>query len=251
MKLLKTAPLACTMALVASTASADGVVDSFDGLVDDVLASANASFFSGAVNTAAIDASVDISAGGDLPAGELTVTYGTAVTLDNFSATGDDVLGTGLSALSGGFDDTGNSDTNGGATYLDGIEATLKSETISQNFGDVTTVAAGAINESTMTLTETGAIASASAKDIAGSASVDINSSNTVGSQVGALTGALNTASIDGSVNIDMVNASGGGASIGTTAAGAINTSELTATFVGGGAAEANADLSPKFEPYD
>lgn len=205
------------VAATLSTAASAQVAASFDGLVDGVLAETNAAFFSSAVNVSDIDASVSITAGLGTVAGSASE----SVTESTDNAT---------------------SDIDGSTREITSnvTEAASATDGVSQNFGDISTVAAGAISDSTMTLNETGALASSAITTSSGLTDFSGNASNTAGGTVGVVQGALNTGSINSSVNVAMANAAGGATAIGTVAAGAINTGAITATFVGGSEAETN-----------
>ena len=207
------------VAATLSTAASAQVAASFDGLVEDVLSEANAAFFSSAINVADIDASVDITAGVEAVAGSISGSFTTST-------------------------DAAGSDINGSTRDITStvVDATIEADAITQNFGEISTVAAGAISDSTMDLNETGALASSAITTSSGLTDFSGNATNTAGGTLGAVQGALNTGNINGSVTVAMANAAGGASSIGTVAAGAINTGAITATFVGGDAAETNVN---------
>lgn len=228
-----------TAAILAATLASPSVAQvaaSFDGLVDDVLEGTNAAFFSAAINTAAIDGSVNIVAGSVVPAGELVIQQANTVSenaVGSFSlntSVSDSLLSTSTIA-DGSFDFSDVNET------VDRTMVTV--EAVNQNFGDVSTVAAGAISDSTMNLTETGSLATAAVNSTGSLTGFTGDASNTAGANVGVIQAAINVADINGSISLSMANASGGATSIGSVAAGAINTGKITATFVGGSDAEA------------
>lgn len=251
--------MAVVGAFAASTASAQ-VAASFNGLADDVLEDKNAAFFSGAVNTEEINGSVNIVAGSVAAPGSSSASE-SANEAGNFAADIDlSVFDTASSTVfdeqsgtGGAFNDTVEASQTTTATLTGAASAATSAasaasssttvNSIQQNFGDVSSVAAGAINDSTKTLSETGSLASVDIDSSTGSTAFGGLASNTTGDGIGSLDGALNVASVNGSINMAVTNANVNASSVGSTAAGAINTSEVTATFVGG--SEATADVTP------
>lgn len=227
----KTKFLAATAmaALFAIPASAQ-VANSFDDLVETVLGGTNAAFFSGAVNTAAIDGSVNITAGVDAVAGTTNAS---------------------ISSLTSTINETSEAAADGANTELDvsvdalNAEIATTTNEITQNFGAVSSVAAGAISDSTLVLNQTGATATSAVNSSAGSASFIADASDITGESFGVVQGALNTADIDGSITMNAVNANIGAESIGAVAAGAINTGSITATFVGGSSSGTDINVGP------
>jgi hypothetical protein len=230
-------PLTMAAMFAATTVSAQTVIDSFDNMVDQVLGTVlevntDAAFLSSAVNIEAVNGSIDISSSATNGPGESVINGDSFnITIDDLSATGTDILGSGINSIDGSGSFT---DTSGGTTETFAA--------VTQSFGDLTTVAAGAINDGTANLTETAADASVNAEAISSSTSTSIESLNNTGSTIGSANVALNTALIDGSVVANMTDTSATVGAISTTAAGAINTSDVTATFIGTGA-EADAVL--------
>jgi hypothetical protein len=226
MKITKILTAAALAASLSTAASAQTVIASFDNLVDEVLGTVeqvntNAAFYSGAVNIADIDGSIDITAGSVLPAGTLDVAAA-AGTLDSSS------------------DPMAGSTTNIDAEIL---LVSAEVEELTTEFGAISSVAAGAISSSDINLTENGSIASSGVNTTGSLTSFIGSASNTTGSTIGVVQTALNTGFIDGSINMTLQNVSGGAESIASVAAGAINTGDVTAIFVGGG--EATASVSP------
>ena len=259
MKLKVLFPLVAAGIMASSTGSAQ-IADSFDNLVDQVLTFPNAAnFFVGAVNVGDVDAAVDISVNvsalnstsSSASASSDSVNY-----LEDLSDTFTNVSASGGPGTSGGnVFDLGAADISGSATFAD-ITSSVSlgsssfsrsssdslSEVVSE-FGAISTVAAGAVNDVEIDLNQVGDTAIVDADYSAGSVVTAITSTNITGGDIGVIMGALNVAGIDGSVNLSFSNAAGGAESIGTTAVGAINSGSLTATFVGNNEADANVDL--------
>jgi hypothetical protein len=240
MKIKMILPLTMAGMFAATTVSAQTVIDSFDNMVDQILGTVDgvntdAAFLSSAVNIEEVTGSIDISSSAsNTPGSSIVEGESLEITIDNLSATSLEpggILGLGINSIDGSGSFT---DTTGGTT--DTFAA------VTQSFGDLTTVAAGAINDGTANLTETAADASVNAEAISSSTSTSIESLNNTGSTIGSANVALNTALIDGSVVANMTDTSATVGAISTTAAGAINTSDVTATFIGTGA-EADAVL--------
>lgn len=227
--MFKTKFLAATaMAAVFAIPASAQVADSFDNLVDTVLDETNASFFSGAVNTAVVDGSVNITAGVEAAAGTTDLIVSTATT---------NIQDDSISSDEGGFADV--------STEIEESTVAFASTTneITQEFGDVSSVAAGAISDSTLELDQTGATATSAVNNSAGGSSFIADASDVTGEAFGVMQGALNTANIDGSINMETVNANVVADSVGSVAAGAINTGSITATFVGGSSSGTDIDV--------
>ena len=259
MKLKVLFPLVAAGVMASSAGSAQ-VATSFDSIVDEVLTGDNvANFFVGAVNTSFVSASVDISV--NVSALNSTSSNLSSVTSTENSLYDDTETFTDVSASGGGGTLGGNvfglgaGDVSGSAEFADlasSISTTANSVTSSasvslsevvSNFGEVSTVAAGAVNDVDITLTQVGDTAIVDADYAAGSVGTGIVSTNITGGPIGVIFGALNFAPIDGGVNMDFTNAAGGATGIATTAVGALNTGSLTATFVGNSEASADVDL--------
>jgi len=267
MKLKVLFPLV-TAGVMASSSGSAQVVDSFDDLVDDVLGVENAAgFFAGAINTNLVSASIDISVNVtalDSSIDSTSILSLSNTTFEDLTDTFTDVSASGTPSSAGGNvfdlaegDITGSfSDVSGSASLVD-LTSSVWSSTISftssssqtlsdvmSSFGDVSTVAAGAVNDVNITLTQVGDTATVDADYVAGNVSTGILSTNITGGDIGLIMSAANTAPlVDGSVTMDFTNAAGLASSISTTAVGAPNTGSITATFVGGNEAEASADL--------
>lgn len=264
MKLKVLFPLVAAGVMASSAGSAQ-VAASFDNLVDQVLPGDNmANFFVGAFNTNFVSAGVDISVSVSAlnstsnSASSETETFNTLVdltdTLTNVSASGGPG-GSGGNVFDLGAAGQSFADISGSATFADltsSVSSTTNSVSESSaanlsevvsNFGEVSTVAAGAVNDVDITLTQVGDTAIVDADYAAGSVGTGILSTNITGGPIGVIMGALNVAPIDGSVVMSFTNAAGGATSIATTALGALNTGSLTATFVGNNEASADVDL--------
>lgn len=113
-----------------------------------------------------------------------------------------------------------------------GVALEINSLPTTATFGNIATVAAGAISDTTTDLdqaaSEVASHASASTSNTASAAS-DIASA---GSAIGVSTGAFNSGLINGSVLVSVAAGNTAFGGISTTAAGAINTADLTAKFV-------------------
>lgn len=224
---MKKSLLAATavVALTAGAASAQSVTEVFDSLIYETLdlEGVGSPFAGIAVNLGDIDSSITIDAG-DLAGGELS-----------FSDL-DVLIDAGTSSSEG-------SSTEGGAEQLSTLDAVIEASTTevevkvnaSTNvFGDVSTVAAGAINTYTADLTETGATVASSADAATTSTSAAAEFASTTGEGVGAMTLSANLADINAAIDVNLGSGNNSFTSIGTVGAGAINTSNITAVFVGG-----------------
>jgi hypothetical protein len=246
--------------IMASSAGSAQVADSFDNLVDQVLTFPNAAnFFVGAVNTNFVSAGVDISVNvSALNSTSNNVSSGIASgnTLTDLTDTWTKISASSVAGTSsGGVFGLGAADISGSATFADltssnstSASSATSNSTVSlsevvSSFGDVSTFAAGAVNEVSITLTQVGDTATVDADYAAGSVSTGIVSTNITGGDIGVIMGALNAAPIGGSVTMSFTNAAGGADGIATKAVGALNTGSLTATFVGNNEASADVDL--------
>ncbi len=110
------------------------------------------------------------------------------------------------------------------------LEDTMAATTAT--FGDMATTAAGALSNTTTNLTEAAAVFDSSADAATSNTSSMAADMTEVGGGIGVSTGAFNSGLIDGgiSVSVDAGNTAIG--SLSTTAAGAINTADITAAFV-------------------
>ncbi len=129
----------------------------------------------------------------------------------------------------GGANGSTNEEIGAGFTTLqDSVTATTAT------FGDISTTAAGALSNTTTNLTEAAAVFDSSADAATTNTTSAASDLMEVGGGVGVSTGAFNAAAalIDGgiSVTVDAGNTNFG--SLSTTAAGAINTANITASFV-------------------
>jgi len=266
MKLKVLFPLV-TAGVMASSPGSAQVVESFDSLVNQVLDSENvANFYAGALNTELVSASIDITVNvSAVNSTSSSTSFGSSS--DNFfedlTNSFTDFSASGTSSTSGGnvFDlATGDltgtfSDVSGSAQISD-LTSSVTSETSSftssssltlsdvvSNFGDISTVAAGAVNDVDITLTQVGDTAIVEADYAAGTVGTGIDSTNITGGAIGVSMSAFNIAPVDGSVVMSFTNAAGAANKIETTAVGALNSGSITATFVGNNEAEATVTL--------
>jgi hypothetical protein len=250
MKIKMILPLTAAGLFAASAASAQ-VAASFDNLVDQVLGATDTDFISASVNLAAINGSIDITAGSDNTPGDTASDSSTSSTssidetvsnaIDNSTLLEtSDATGSTSDAVNAIDNSVTNAITN---TTDSTTEASSEAfAAVTQNFGDVSSVAAGAINDSTATITETGSLASVDINTNAINTAFSGVASNTTGGGIGSVSTAVNLGGIDGSISMALTNANVGATSIGSVAAGSINTSDITATFVGGSDATTNVN---------
>lgn len=205
----KIALATAVVALTAPMASAQTVVDD----LTELAALYGGAFTNIAVNTAEIQGGIDISAGGQNG-------------------------GTDDESFTAGFDGLGVSVVGGGSLNVAGFEwdevdeATTFATTTS--FGALSTLAAGAVNETITVLTENPAvIGSGSDTAAVGLTNASAEFDQSFGSGTFVLSGAYNDADIFGDVTVEVAAGNSDFGSISTTAAGAINTGNITATFVG------------------
>lgn len=209
---LKTLAAAVALGGFAAAANAQ-VAGSFDSMVDSIATDNLAAEFTGvAVNTDVATISGDITI-------QMTGSNGLQ-DIDTSNVTNQSITG-------------GNTLEDTTITDLSEITAATTSA-----FGDVASVAAGAINEATLDLTQTGSSVVNNAAANTSDTSSTTDSTTLAGSAIGAVTGAFNSASITGDVAVTITGGNVTGGAIGTTAAGAINTSAITAAFVGTGATD-------------
>ena len=262
MKTTNMITVAILSAVMASPSVAQ-VAASFDNLVDDAFVGIDTTFFSGAVNSATIDGSIVLNGGAALQGGSLaTASNGSLTESVNVAANeaanaaaneaADIAVNINAAGLPGGLVIAGDAAASAASSSAsssafsaaassvstEAESATLIVGAVQQNFGEVSTVAAGAINDSQVNLTQTGSLAASAVNSSAGSAAFAGSASNTTGTAFSAVQGAFNSASIIGTIDVNMANASGGATSVGTVAAGAINAGGISATFIGGSAAE-------------
>jgi len=250
MKIKMMLPLTMAGLFAASAASAQ-VAASFDNLVDQVLGATDTDFISASVNLSDINGSIDITGGSDNAPGDTASDTSNSSTSNIDNTVSNAIDNSTLNEIS---DATGSSSDAVNAidnTVTTATTATTDSTTeatsaafasVTQNFGEVSSVAAGAINDSTGTFTETGSLASVDIDTNTINTAFSGVADNTTGGGIGSVNTAVNLGSIDGSITMALTNANVGATSIGSVAAGSINTSDITATFVGG--SDATADVN-------
>lgn len=209
------------------------VIEDIGTLIADTDEEVAALISSIAGNNADIDGSINItvdgSAGGALSG--------------NFSDTTNDILdAAGNAAVEGSTaDGTGGAGSFAGSLAVDWFE---DNSTISEgafageigettvDIGDVSATALGAVNNGTVDLTETAGSINSSSSAATSSTDSAANYALAAGSGISVEQVAVNTGLIDGTATI---NFSGNGSigEVGTTAAGAINTSTVTAAITG------------------
>ncbi len=145
-------------------------------------------------------------------------------------------IGENLAAIDGSVNVTvggANGSTNeeigaGFTTVQDTVTATTAT------FGDISTTAAGALSNTTTNLSETAAMFEASADAATSNTSSAADDMMSMGGGIGVSTGAFNAAAatIDGGITVDVVAGNTNFGALSTTAAGAINTADITASFV-------------------
>jgi hypothetical protein len=209
------------VALASAPASAQDAA-SFNNIIDQVLTADNVgNVISTAVNIAAIDGSVTINAG----------------LVDS------NVIGVDIPVAPGQIVQTKTVDAGmGGPEITEDLNRTY--EAVNQSFGAVSTVAAGAINDTSVDFTEVGSSASAYGSAITDFYNVGVlEASNVTGGEIGIVAESWNAAEVNGSVVANVASANVSFASIDTVAAGAINTADIQAEIVGGNEAIANIDF--------
>ncbi len=208
------------------------VIPSINTLIADTDEEVSALISSIAGNDAAIDGSIDItvdgSAGGALAG--------------NFSTTTNDILdAAGSASTASSAADAGASNATEGALAIEWFEdnsiisegafsGEIGETTVA--LGDVSATALGAVNNGTVDLTETAGSINTSSSAATSSTDSAANYAMAAGTGVSVEQIAANTGEITGTATI---NFSGNGSigEVGTTAAGAINTSTVTAAITG------------------
>jgi hypothetical protein len=241
--------------LAASGASAQ-VLATIDDLVGTVTgATPNTAVFSGiAENSGFIDGSVNIDGAGMVESSNLSdSTSDFSTSLDSVlftnNAQGSTLVGGStvsiLSNVAGLVNCDAQSAADGAEVGCDfGAEgvnfndlvttvSTVANASTQMNFGDVSSLAVGAVNQIDMDVTMSGASSitdlAANTTDTASTAVLNaLEAASVVGTTI-----AWNNADIDGSANIDLGMTSASFSSIGTTAAGAINTGTITSMING------------------
>ncbi|MGI3166866.1 hypothetical protein [Pseudooceanicola sp. 200-1SW] len=208
------------------------VIPSINTLIADTDEEVSALISSIAGNDATIDGSIDItvdgSAGGSL-AGD-------------FSTTTNDILdAAGSASFASSAANTGASEATEGALAIDWFEdnsvitegafaGEIGATTV--DLGDVSATALGAVNNGTVDLTETAGMIDSSSSAATSSTDSAADYALAAGTGISVEQIAANTGEIIGTASI---NFSGNGSigEVGTTAAGAINTSTVTAAITG------------------
>ncbi|MDT0681114.1 hypothetical protein RM543_00330 [Roseicyclus sp. F158] len=267
---------AATAALLTAGGASAQVVDAFNGLSDDVLASVPASFAAVALNDMAIDGSINVTvdgvSGGAFDFSGSTASENeeeasnsssdnsidfdiTSISSELSAATdgvasdtfGNNVDGTG--AFEGSFDEDLTNVTDTASEAASSASSASNSTTelsgninaSTQSIGDIKSLAAGAVNTGNFDLTENGAIIDSSSAANTSNTMSEAMASATFGSGIGVISAAINDdsenngATINGSITASLGAGNIGVGDIGSTAAGAINTSEVNATFFGTG----------------
>ena len=262
MKTLKAIALAsvAAMALTPSVSSAQ-VVDDIENLIQNINAGVANKFNSAALNFSDVDGSVNITVGGanggTSNAADDTVAVTVAATDNSISGAITDASGAGSTAIGGTSDidalpigfSAGGAD-GGGYEFAFGAELTVTdtvgaittttdtsldttTEATTATVGDISTAALGAVLSGDIDVTETAGSIAAASGSTAGSTTADATFASDIGSGVGVISVAANLASIDGSVTAAVTGGNTNFGTIGTTAAGAINSSGILAKVVG------------------
>ncbi|WP_284266346.1 hypothetical protein [Roseicyclus amphidinii] len=232
---------AAALALAAGGANAQVVED-----LTDLAAAYGGVFVNVATNFESIDGSIDITGAGEA-GGNLTGDFNFDSGID---VTNIDILGGATDGAVGGAtvdvnvfgedvcDATGDSvecdvagDISEFANASGAFNATLNATDL--NFGDLSTLAAGAVNDTTTDLTEEAGSIVASSGGFTTSTESNASFEALSGAGTIVLSGATNFATIDGGVQVITGGGNMDGGAISTTAAGAISTADITATFFG------------------
>jgi hypothetical protein len=261
MKTLKAIALstAATMALVPTVSSAQvvelGVID----LISAITTTVENKVVSSSLNLANIDGSVNIAAGGanggntSNTDNTLTVTEAaidqTITGAINGAVAEWSTAGTGTSDIDSPLVQAGGANGGSGSygfnldltltdtdTGLYTQAATIDTETVIATLtevGNIDATALGAVTSGALMMTETaGSIASTSASETASTAA-SAGFDSDIGSGTAMISSAANLGSINASVNSAVTGGSTKIGNIGTTAAGSINSSAITASVVG------------------
>ncbi len=200
-----------------------------------------------ATNLSGVDGTINIAVGGS-NGGTLNTTdtineiYAAAGVTIDADATGDAAsssanLAGGLligdCAAGAGSTDCGLSLTGVSVDFsetLSELETTLAT---TATFGDIASTAIGAVNDTTADVTEMAATVSTSSASNSSSTAANASFDSSFGSGLLILSGATNAADIAGAVDIAVDAGNTNFGAVGTTAAGAINTGNIIAQFVG------------------
>jgi hypothetical protein len=262
---------AAVIALSATGASAQVIgANTLDSIINNVMTTANANFAGIAVNTAAIDGRINIDSTGQggataaaSAAADTSSTSSTAnslsvggVSFENQGGAGGPVAVVDIqSTLLGGLvncdvttgggssaagecnfgiesiDLAATTDTTATSAASNAINATQEATT--QNFGAVAALAAGAVNSTTMDLTEVGGSVQTGSAASTSNTAASATFSELSGAGMTGIAYAGNEGAIFGSATILLSGGNIGFDSISTTALGAANTATITATVVG------------------
>ncbi|PQO22724.1 hypothetical protein C2I36_11430 [Rhodobacteraceae bacterium WD3A24] len=249
---------AAIAAISATGASAQVVgVNTMTDIINGVMANASANFAGIAVNDQDINGFIDINSTGS--AGGSTSEFNIdseTIGIGSLGITNDaeqsSLAGGGLaniainSSLTGIYDcdvsAVGDASsgacglTAGEVSFSDTLDTTSLTENggmTSQEFGAVSALAAGAVNDTTLAITEVAGTVSTAAEAATSNTSSSSSFDLATGSGVSGFGYAGNEGIIDGSATINLAGGNIGFESIGTTAAGAISTTDITASFIG------------------
>jgi len=258
---------AAVIALSATGASAQVVgTDTLEDIINQVMVNANANFAGIVVNDGNIDGSINITSTG-LSGGTSNASSSSdntvftnvdqSLTAAGFSQTNQAASGTGLVFIQttnpltacnvdgGGLGSTtlecntsleslNIADTD--TTVTNAVASATSSSTsdaTTQNFGAVAALAAGAVNNTTMTLTEVGGSVQTGSAANTSNTAASATFSELSGAGMTGIAYAGNEGAIFGSATILLSGGNIGFDSISTTALGAANTATITATVVG------------------
>ncbi len=235
---------AAILAVTGTTASAqvvDEILDTIELLeIGGIVANL-------ATNLNEVDGSIDISVGGANGGSTTTTLTQNAVAGAAAAAANAAASGTGASSdvdLFGGLL-AGDCDAGAGSTdcslsltdvsvdFSSIDDAVASTEATIATFGNIASTAIGAVNDTTATITETAAMVTTSSASNSSSTAATADFMSSVGSGLIVLSGATNANDIFGDVTINVGAGSTNFGEVGTTAAGAINTGNIIATFVG------------------
>jgi hypothetical protein len=220
--------LAAAIVAVSGTAASAQVVTEINTLMNTLTTNVGGTFADIALNFNAINGSVDISENGQ-NAGDNS-TDNSITDLYVISEVDADLD---LSGLPGGSVDLGLDigSLSDNDSILNVVTATTEATTM--NFDDIATTAVGAVNSGTMSLTEGAASIISGSATNASSTAASADFASLVGSGVAGLQGAANFADITASITVSGNGGSMDFETLSTVAAGAIDSSSITAIFVG------------------
>ena len=209
--------------IIAASGVSAQVLESFDGIVDEIMANADANFIGAALNDADVFGNIDISVVGQSGSSSEDTTSATIITESFTSGSAGAFFG----LIAGEAADFSGSFSEVTASETEALFATTTT------FGDMTTLAAGAVNDVDIDVVGFGGSIQSAASASTSSTESEAFFDALGGDGLTGLVFAGNTGEIQGQIELTLDGGNFVTGNLGTTAVGAVNAGSISANFVG------------------